>query len=101
MHVWVALRHTGPAAEDVQSSFVTQTTHVFVVVSHNGVVSPAQSVFATHCTHVCVVGSHTGAAMRQSLPLTRHPTQAPEVVSQIGVAEPGTQRWPPSTVHDA
>jgi hypothetical protein len=58
-----------------------------------------QSAFAAHCTHVCVVGLQIGAATRQSLPPTRQPTQAPEVVSQMGVAP--TQRGPPSTAHDA
>jgi hypothetical protein len=78
---------------------VTQVTHVLFVVSQMGVTVPAQSVFVAHCTHCWVRGSHTGAATRQSLPPTRQPTQAPDVVSQMAVAP--TQRVPPSTAHEA
>jgi hypothetical protein len=94
-----ARRQKGPAADVVQSEFVRHATQAFVAVSHRGIAEPAQSLSAVHTTHSCVVGLHTRLAAGQSVPPTRQPTHAPEVVSQMGVIP--THAGPPSTLHEA
>ena len=93
-------RHVPPRQIGVavfpQSEFVTHATHA-LLLSQNGV-APEQSVFAWHCTHCCVVDKQILAAVGQSVAV-RHPTQAPVVVSQWGVAPP--QTLPPSPAQDA
>ena len=99
-HVWLPVWQTGPAAEVAQSLLVLHATQLLVVVSQTGVEVPAQSALLKHSTHRRVVGSHCLSETGQSVPPTRQPTHAPEVVSQIGRLDRGSHAVPPSTVHD-